>query len=146
MPRLKRNYWHANGTSFLSYWSFSREFFRAVILCWIEAHLIYLSYAQIYLDPSFQPLSCLSLTPYSCKLVYCTVFLPSVLAEGISTQKNSHNFAAVIKTVQGPEKAFHFVLKNTPLIICFSLQLSPTDKNLEFDRDFRIRHYAGDVT
>lgn len=30
-------------------------------------------------------------------------------------------------------------------IICVSLQLSPTDKSLEFDRDFRIRHYAGDV-
>ncbi|XP_057213725.1 unconventional myosin-Id [Triplophysa rosa] len=27
-----------------------------------------------------------------------------------------------------------------------SRKLSPTDKNLEFDRDFRIRHYAGDVT
>uniref|UniRef100_A0A672LUA1 Unconventional myosin-Id n=1 Tax=Sinocyclocheilus grahami TaxID=75366 RepID=A0A672LUA1_SINGR len=26
-----------------------------------------------------------------------------------------------------------------------SRKLSPTDKNLEFDRDFRIRHYAGDV-
>ncbi|CAF87192.1 unnamed protein product, partial [Tetraodon nigroviridis] len=26
-----------------------------------------------------------------------------------------------------------------------SLQLSPTDKSLEFDRDFRLRHYAGDV-
>lgn len=30
-------------------------------------------------------------------------------------------------------------------LICVPLQLSPTDKSLEFDRDFRIRHYAGDV-
>ncbi|GAA6110242.1 unconventional myosin-Id [Tachysurus ichikawai] len=28
---------------------------------------------------------------------------------------------------------------------CDLLLLSPTDKSLEFDRDFRIRHYAGDV-
>ncbi|XP_049614394.1 unconventional myosin-Id [Syngnathus scovelli] len=27
-----------------------------------------------------------------------------------------------------------------------SRKLSPTDKSLEFDRDFRIRHYAGDVS
>ncbi|XP_010786389.1 unconventional myosin-Id-like [Notothenia coriiceps] len=30
---------------------------------------------------------------------------------------------------------------NFPVSSC----LSPTDKSLEFDRDFRIRHYAGDV-
>uniref|UniRef100_A0AAQ5WVX6 Unconventional myosin-Id n=1 Tax=Amphiprion ocellaris TaxID=80972 RepID=A0AAQ5WVX6_AMPOC len=36
-----------------------------------------------------------------------------------------------------------FVLRST--LWLFSLQLSPTDKSLEFDRDFRIRHYAGDV-
>lgn len=30
-------------------------------------------------------------------------------------------------------------------IFFVSFQLSPTDKSLEFDRDFRIRHYAGDV-
>lgn len=32
-----------------------------------------------------------------------------------------------------------------PASLSLSLQLSPTDKSLEFDRDFRIRHYAGDV-
>lgn len=25
-------------------------------------------------------------------------------------------------------------------------QLCPTDKTMEFNRDFRIKHYAGDVT
>ena len=28
----------------------------------------------------------------------------------------------------------------------YSLQLNPSDKSLEHNRDFRIKHYAGDVT
>ncbi|TKS89440.1 Unconventional myosin-Id [Collichthys lucidus] len=31
------------------------------------------------------------------------------------------------------------------MIMGLNAHLSPTDKSLEFDRDFRIRHYAGDV-
>jgi len=29
---------------------------------------------------------------------------------------------------------------------CTLLQLNPPDKTLEHNRDFRVRHYAGDVT
>lgn len=40
-----------------------------------------------------------------------------------------------------------------PFLLCLDpgpslspLQLCPTDKTMEFGRDFRIKHYAGDVT
>lgn len=123
-----------------------------IVPCQIMQTSYFISLILYPIPPHFLS-SCASLCallPFSlCEAYYASVSVPSttalMLCYSISLSgklllfgKKSF-FLKAIAINKKPDSSFFFFK------MCVSLQLSPTDKSLEFDRDFRIRHYAGDV-
>lgn len=66
-----------------------------------------------------------------------------VKVQSVAYFKDIRNTDVIFLIMLTNARSLPLSLSSLSLSVC--LQLSPTDKSLEFDRDFRIRHYAGDV-